>query len=176
MDFLNGSVDIQFIPKAEDVVLTPIQEKYLTVLRIEWAISSAILLLIGIVLMFSIGALQQPFWITLITLTWILLTAGYLFFQTRSFAQYAYALRDKDVTYRSGWIIQKIRTCPFNRIQHSSVSTGFFERKYGLATLILYTAGTDDADIRIPGLKEADAYAIKEWITQRIIHEEQPGT
>jgi membrane protein YdbS with pleckstrin-like domain len=119
--------------------------------------------------------LQRPLWIILISAGWLFLTIAYSLYQARSFAQKAYALRARDIIYRSGWFVQKIRTCPFNRIQHSSVTMGFFERKYGLATLILYTAGTDDADIQVPGLKEADAYAIKEWITQKIIDEEQPG-
>ena len=176
MDFLNDSVDIQGLPKTEDVVLKPIERTYLTVIRIEWAISSSILLLISIVLVFSIRSLQHPKWVGLISAGWLLLTIGYLIFQSKSFARKAYALRDKDIISRSGWIVQRIRTCPFNRIQHSSVSTGFLERKYGLATLILYTAGTDDADIQISGLKEADAYAIKEWITQQITYEDQSGT
>jgi membrane protein YdbS with pleckstrin-like domain len=176
MDFLNGSVDIQVLPKVENVILTPIEKTYLTVIRIEWAISAGILLLISIVLIFSIRALQQPVWIVLIVAGWLVLTIGYSIFQAKSFAQKAYALRDKDIIYKSGWIVQRIHSCPFNRIQHSSVSMGFFERKFGLATLILYTAGTDDADIRVPGLKEGDAHAIKEWITQKIIDEEQSGT
>jgi membrane protein YdbS with pleckstrin-like domain len=176
MDFINDPIDIVVLPKAEDVVFTPIEKEYLTVIRIEWAISSAVLLTIGFILIFSIESLQQPIWVTIIAVTWFLITVGYLVLQAKSFKQKAYALRDKDVIYKSGWIIQRIRTCPFNRIQHSSVSTGVFERKYGLATLILYTAGTDDADIRIPGLKETQAYTMKEWITQKIVHEKQPGT
>lgn len=176
MDFINASFDIQLLPRAEEVPLTPIQRAYLTVIRIEWAISSTILLILGAVLIFSIKALQQPVYISLIAGGWIILTVGYAFIQAKSFFQKAYALRDKDVIYRSGWLVQKIKTCPFNRIQHSSVTTGLFERKFGLATLILYTAGTDDADLSIPGLKEADATAMKEWITQKIIDEEQRRT
>lgn len=176
MDFLNEPFDIRLLPKAEDVQLIPIERSYLTVIRIEWAITSTILLITGIVLILSIKYLQHSNWIFSIAGGWILLTLGKAFLQTKAFLKKAYALRDKDVIYRSGWIVQKIHTCPFNRIQHSSVSTGLFERRYGLATLILYTAGTDDADLQIPGLKEADAYAMKEWITQKIIHEEQPAT
>ena len=176
MDFLNEPFNIQLLPRAEDVPFIPVERSYLTVIRIEWAISSAILLIIGIVLIFSIQSLQHPLWILIIGGGWLLITISYFFFQARSFARKAYSLRDKDIIYRSGWIVQSISTCPFNRIQHSSVNTGFFERKYGLATLILYTAGANDADLQIPGLKEADAYGIKEWITQKIIHEGQPGT
>lgn len=176
MDFLNEPFNIQLLPRAEDVPFIPVERSYLTVIRIEWAISSAILLIIGVVLIFSIQSLQRPSWILIIGGGWLLITSSYFFFQGKSFARKAYSLRDKDIIYRSGWIVQTISTCPFNRIQHSSVNTGFFERKYGLATLILYTAGTNDADLQIPGLKEADAYGIKEWITQKIVHESQPGT
>jgi membrane protein YdbS with pleckstrin-like domain len=176
MDFINEPFNIQLLPKVEEVALTPIQKSYLTVIRIEWAISSAILLAVAAVLIFSVRSLQQPVWIVAIVTSWIALTIFYAFAQARSVAQKAYALRDKDVIFRSGWIIQKISTCPFNRIQHSSVSTGLFERKFGLATLNLYTAGTDDADLQIPGLKESDAYAMKEWITQKIIHEDERRT
>lgn len=175
MDFINESVDLQVLPKAESVVLKPIESTYLAVLRIELAISASISLFIAIILVFSVPSLQQLRWIVLIAAGWLLLVAAYAVFQTKSFVLKAYALREKDIIYRSGWIIQRTRTCPFNRIQHSSVSTGFFERKYGLATLVLYTAGTDEADIRVPGLKEADAYAIKEWITQKIANEEHAG-
>jgi membrane protein YdbS with pleckstrin-like domain len=175
MDFINEPFNIQLLPKAEEVPLVPIEKSYLTVIRIEWAISSVILLTTAIVIIFSIKALQQSVWIVSILGGWVLLTLGYAFVQTKSFFRKAYALRGKDLIFRSGWIVQKIHTCPFNRIQHSSVTMGFFERKYGLATLILYTAGTDDADLQVPGLKEADAYAIKEWITQKIINEELRG-
>lgn len=175
MDFLNEPFEIRLLPRAEDVPLIPVERSYLTVIRIEWTISSAILLIIATVLIFSLPSLQRPLWMSLIGGAWLLLTLSYFYFQTKAFSRKAYALRDKDVIYRSGWIVQTISTCPFNRIQHSSVNTGFFERKYGLATLILYTAGTNDADLQIAGLKESDAYAIKEWITQKIIHEEQSG-
>lgn len=175
MDFTNDVFDISLLPKAEVVPFISIERSYLTVIRIEWSITAAILLVICSVLLFSIQPLQQPIWIAMIGSGWLLTTCFYFFAQQKAFSSKAYALRDKDLLYRSGWIVQKIRTCPFNRIQHSSVNTGFFERKYGLATLVLFTAGTDDADLSIPGLKEADAYAMKEWITQKIIHEEQPG-
>ena len=173
MDFTNDVFDAGLLPKAEHVPLIPIERSYLTVIRIEWSISAAILLIIAIALVLSIELLQGPLWMSIIFGGWLVLTATYFFVQQKGFYSKAYALRDKDLIFRSGWIVRKISTCPFNRIQHSSVNTGFFERRYGLATLALYTAGTNDADLRIPGLKEADAYAMKEWITQKIIHEEQ---
>lgn len=83
----------------------------------------------------------------------------------------AYAVREKDILFRSGWIVRKIRTCPFNRIQHSSISSGPLERRYGLSTLILYTAGTDDSDVRIAGLPGTEAVTLKEWINKKVTDE-----
>ncbi|HET9276655.1 MAG TPA: hypothetical protein VFN95_00665, partial [Flavitalea sp.] len=71
MDFLNEPFNIQLLPRAEDVPFIPVERSYLTVIRIEWAISSAILLIIGIVLIFSIQSLQHPLWILLIGGGWL---------------------------------------------------------------------------------------------------------
>lgn len=172
MDFLNEPFDVDLLPKSENVVFTPVERVYLTVIKLEAGISSAILLLIAAALIAFIKSVQHPLWISVILGAWLLVTAFYFFLQKKAFEQKAYALRDKDVLYRSGWIVRRIHTCPFNRVQHSSVTSGILERRYGLATLILYTAGTNDADLQIPGLKEPDAHRIKEWITQKIIYEE----
>lgn len=176
MDFLNQPFDIGELPKAEDVPLIPIEKSYLTVLRIEWAITSIVLIIIATALIIAIRPLQNVLWISVIAGSLLLVIFLYSYIQKKSFKQKAFALRDKDLLYRTGWIVQKIHSCPFNRIQHSSVNTGIIERKFGLASLVLFTAGTDDADLHIPGLKESDAHAMKEWITQKIVHEEQPGT
>lgn len=172
MDFLNEPFDVNLLPRSENVVFKPVERVYLTVMLIEAAVSSAVFLLVAGVLITFVRTLHHPLWVALILGGWLLLTVSYFIFQRKAFGQKAYALREKDVLYRSGWIVQKIHTCPFNRVQHSSVTSGIFERRYGLATLILYTAGTNDADLQIPGLKEPDAHAIKEWITQKIVYEE----
>ncbi len=86
----------------------------------------------------------------------------------------AYAIREKDVIYRSGWIIQSTHTCPFNRIQHSAVTIGPFEKRFGLASLVLYTAGSNEADLRIRGLQEATAWTLKNGSPKKIADE--PGT
>ncbi|WP_350340360.1 PH domain-containing protein [Paraflavitalea speifideaquila] len=59
---------------------------------------------------------------------WVLITAAWYWLQEKAFSNKAYAIREKDVIYRSGWIIQSTHTCPFNRIQHSAVTIGPFEK------------------------------------------------
>lgn len=175
MIFQNNEVDMALLPKAEEVELIPIEKEYLKVMRIEWLIISVILLIATGVLMFLSPALQRlPANIFLVAFV-LLVIIVYFLFQTMAFKKKAYGLREKDIIYQNGVIIQQTSICPFNRIQNSSVSSGPFERKYGLATLHLYTAGTTGADIHIKGLKEETAQNIKEYIAKKI-SDEEPAT
>ncbi|MBA2498972.1 MAG: PH domain-containing protein [Chitinophagaceae bacterium] len=175
MIFQNSTIDMALLPKAEEVELTPIEKDYLKVMRLEWLLISGILLLASGFLVFIVPPFQTfPGYIFIIA-AFILIIVFYYILQTLAFKKRAYALREKDIIYQNGIIIQQTSICPFNRIQNSSVSTGPFERKYGLATLHLFTAGTSGADLHIKGLKESDAQSIKEWIAKKTADEE-PAT
>lgn len=171
MDFLNEAVLPESLPLAEAVPLIPLTPDYRKVLRLEWAITILFLLAVLVLLTVFVERLQQPVWISIAGGAWLLLAAGWFFLMEKSLQNKAYAIRDKDVIYRSGWIIRSTHTCPFNRIQHSTVTMGPLERKFGLARLVLYTAGSNDADLSIPGLTQATAQQLKEWITKKIADE-----
>jgi uncharacterized protein len=171
MDFLNQPVLPESLPRAETIGLIPLSPDYRKVLRLEWLIVVLILLLAIVVLFVLIKPLQQPLWMAVAGGGWLLLAACWYTLMDRSLVNKAYAIRDKDVIYRSGWIVRVTHTCPFNRIQHSTVTMGPLERKFGLARLVLYTAGSNDADMSIPGLTEAAAQSLKEWITKKIADE-----
>jgi len=91
----------------------------------------------------------------------------------KSFTRKAYALRDKDILYRSGWLVQRLSVCPFIRIQHCSINAGPFERKLGLASISIHTAGTDGADLKIPGLQQETAHALRDFIMKKTTANEQ---
>lgn len=171
MDFLNEPVLAESLPRAEEVRLTPLSPDYRKVLRLEWGIYMLILFLLIAVLFVVVKPLQQLLIMLIGGAGGLLVASAWYMQMERSFLSKAFAIREKDVIYRSGWLIQSVHTCPFNRIQHSSVSMGPLERKYGLARLVLYTAGSNDADMSIPGLTEAEAQSLKEWITKKIADE-----
>lgn len=171
MDFLNEPVLPESLPRAEVIVLTPLSPDYLSVLRLQWGIVMFIILAAFIILIVFIPPLQQAIIMGLAGAVWLLVAAAWYVLMNKSFAYKAYAVRDKDVIYRTGWIVQTTHTCPFNRIQHSTVTMGPLERQYGLARLVLFTAGSSNADMSIPGLTEAEAQSLKEWITKKIADE-----
>ena len=60
---------------------------------------------------------------------------------------------------------------PFGRVQHIDVHQGPIERAYGLATLVLHTAGTHNASVALPGLGHDDALAMREDIRAHVKRE-----
>lgn len=51
---------------------------------------------------------------------------------------------------------------PRARIQHIEVNHGPLARRFGIATLKVYTAGTHFAEIRVPGLAKTQALALRD--------------
>ena len=56
---------------------------------------------------------------------------------------------------------------PRSRIQHTDVTQGPYERRFGLATLVVYTAGTENASITIEGLSHETALAVRDALLAR---------
>ena len=73
------------------------------------------------------------------------------------FKKRKYALREKDIIYSSGYIVNNTTTLPLNRIQHLEITRSFMARRLGLATLKIYSAGESGGDIAIKGLLNAIA-------------------
>ena len=57
---------------------------------------------------------------------------------------------------------------PLGRVQHIDVHQGPIARRWDLATLTVHTAGTANAQVSLPGLKNADALAMREAIRLHI--------
>lgn len=67
----------------------------------------------------------------------------------------------------SGVVWRARVSVPRSRVQHIDVSQGPIERSYGIATLSLYTAGTEHSKVDLPGLDHAVALAIRDGLLPR---------
>ncbi|MPY87062.1 MAG: PH domain-containing protein [Luteitalea sp.] len=63
---------------------------------------------------------------------------------------------------RRGAIWKRAIVVPRSRIQHVDISQGPLERLYGLATLVVYTAGHSHARVPLPGLALPRARSIRD--------------
>lgn len=69
--------------------------------------------------------------------------------------------------YEHGWLWRHHVSVPRSRIQHTDVTQGPYERRFGLATLVVYTAGTEHASIPIEGLSHETALAFRDALLAR---------
>jgi uncharacterized protein len=166
--FTNQNISPDELPKVETIEFHPLEPDFLKVERISVMIILAVILIAASSL-FMIFDNFKDLLVVIPALFVFLLFAAFLFVSTEiSFKFSGYALREKDIVYRSGWIIRKERIVMLNRIQHVSVQSGPIERKYGLSSVSLFTAGASDADFTIKGIKAETAGQIKKWISNRL--------
>ena len=75
-----------------------------------------------------------------------------------------YAVREHDIHFQTGWIFQKRTSQPIMRIQHIEIERGPIERKAGLATLQVFSAGGSNHTFEIPGLLHEKAIELRQFI------------
>lgn len=90
----------------------------------------------------------------------------------RSTKRMRYLLREQDINLQRGFLFWKMVSVSSNRIQHLEVRQGPVERRFGLSTLVIYTAGTHGSDLKIPGLTLAKAQQLKSQLLNNINAEE----
>jgi uncharacterized protein len=75
-----------------------------------------------------------------------------------------YLVDDQRIEIRRGVYFRVVISVPRSRVQHTDVSQGPVERRYGLGTLVVYTAGTDHAMVALSGLEHGLALRIREHL------------
>jgi hypothetical protein len=92
------------------------------------------------------------------------------------YARFSYAFDPEHIEIRRGVIWRTLTSVPKSRVQHIDVAQGPLERRYGLATLSIYTAGTEYARVDLPGLTYARAVDIRDRLLPGHDRETDDGT
>jgi len=171
--FENIQIDINSLPRQDDVQFTHLQGSYLLVSMISLGIFWTLAFLLAYLgpEIFDISFLDefaQFIYFGLLIAALLSFLLAYLGFKKKG-----YALREKDIMYKSGLIWKAITTIPFSRIQHCEVKEGPIERLFGLSSLHIYTAGGSSSDIDIPGLYPQQAQDIKSFVLKKINTEDE---
>lgn len=165
-DFTNETLDIDALPKYEEVVLNAINRKYWRVVLLNIAIFLFIFAAaIGIVLFFLEGS--RPY-LYVTTGSYLLFSILLIALYRTSIKRIGYAIREKDLIYKSGIISISTSIIPFTRIQHITLNEGIFSRMFQLGSLHVFTAGGISGSITIPGLDINLAKTIKEELNRQL--------
>ena len=82
----------------------------------------------------------------------------------RAYEHTSYRVDDQGIEIRRGVYWRVVINVPRSRVQHIDVSQGPIERRYGLGTLVIYTAGTEHAKVELEGLEHGRALQIREHL------------
>jgi membrane protein YdbS with pleckstrin-like domain len=75
---------------------------------------------------------------------------------------WGYEVRDDSLYLVRGVLTRRVSSVPFVRVQHVDTRRGPLERFVGLASVVVYTAGSRGADITVPGLTPDRATELRE--------------
>jgi membrane protein YdbS with pleckstrin-like domain len=165
-NFTNNTIDLNRLPRFEDVQMTALHPSYWQVILAHIVIFFAIIGagMIGMLLFVSeLSGMELGFSIAYLVV--LILT---ILLSRISFMKKGFAFREHDVLYRSGIIATSTIVIPYNRIQHVAMHEGWISRIFGLAAIAIFTAGGSSSDISIPGIRKEQAEDIKQLLMGKI--------
>lgn len=136
--------------------------------RVVWALRSATgALIFAFVATVAGFLLRQVFWPGPVAFA-VVFALGVAFAVAR-YRTWRYRVREDSLFLDRG-VLTKVRTVvPYVRIQHVDSRRGPIERTFGLASVVVYTAGSRGADVTIPGLTPERAEDLQTRLKQLAI-------
>ncbi|EAR11603.1 putative unknown membrane associated protein [Polaribacter irgensii 23-P] len=165
-DFFQNNTVTTF-PEVAKIDFKSIHNKYFKVIVIQTTLLFVALFLVAFIINYKAVVILNfdVFWLyTLLSLAFITV----LFLKVIGFKKRKYAVREKDISYKKGVLLQSLTTVPFNRIQHVEIDQGPIARYFGFVSLSVFTAGDSSDDLKVPGLLKEEAEQIKEFISTKI--------
>jgi len=147
----------------------PVDPRYMDLRRMGMRIfaaaaACATLLVVAIVVA---AADDLRAWIAIpLAVAWLIFVGALVWHAERwpalTYPHLPYRAEPAGLAIRHGVYWRNVMRVPRSRIQHTDVSQGPLERRYGLGTLVLYTAGTTHARVALPGLGYDVAVALRD--------------
>lgn len=166
--FNNEQVGLSRLPQVDKLDVIRLEPSYKMVRYITSALTGMAIIFVAFLFVIfepELGAITLPSFFLI-----ILLSVWNIMYHGISFPYMGYAIRERDITYQSGWLWKSMTTIPFNRVQHCDVRQGIIDRQFGLAKLTIYTAGGQHTEVLIPGLSPDTAEKLKAFILHGTEH------
>ena len=106
---------------------------------------------------------------------WALLFVRAMIWPRLHFARTRYRLTEVALEIRRGVLFRSWNAVPRSRIQHTDVSSGPIQRRFGIATLIVHTAGTSNASIGLSGVSQEVAESPRDELMRGLLEREGDG-
>ena len=150
------------------VPLNPLERGYLHVMRVRALVRAAILVVpVSAAAMFGDAFVPEEVfawrWVAMgvaaaLALWMVAIAPG------RRWRHWGYAFTGSELHVARGWLTKVHAIVPVSRVQHIDVVQGPIERAFGVATLVLFTAGTSLNVVTLPGIRRGKAEEIRDSI------------
>jgi uncharacterized protein len=147
--------------------LEPVEPGYKNVLRVRLAVFWLALWAAGTVL--DQVALKETDFAGFPTMAIPILAAtAVIAAPRRIYDRLRYRLTERMLQVVRGWLFHVDTVVPLVRVQHIDVTRGPLEKMFGVATLVVHTAGTHNSIVTLPGLAPERAAAIRDIIRDHV--------
>ncbi len=153
---VNQPIDIAGLPQLDDGDFVGVSPDYLKMAAIPFRIIQLIVVFATVV-----AAILLSPWLILAGLVLVAQVQLVPVFRRLAYPYLGYLAREHDFSVRYGLINRTVTTIPFKRIQNSVVNQGPLERRFGLSTLRISSAG---GSLSIPGMPFEDASRLRAFV------------
>jgi uncharacterized protein len=157
-------------PPIADGTLRPLDARYVDLQQQTGWIAAAVLAAIAMPVSLVLAIVMGMTWwsvsmiVAVVLGTLVFLTWWLIAWPPVSYRFVSYRVDADGLEIRSGVYFRSVTTVPKSRVQHTDVSQGPLQRKFGLATLTVHTAGTENAQVQLPGLPHDVALRIRDHL------------
>ena len=175
MEFQNQQVRERQLPRFAHVSYTPLARRFAllrlgvvtAICLLTLAVATGIATIVHIVepellSVPGVGNATTVIWMVLMSIVFLMVLPGWFVFASARVIRYA--LREHDIIMQSGLFWKKEIIQPLKRVQHVEVTRGPLDKRFGIANVKLFSAGTGLSTFRIPGLEESLAERIRQYV------------
>jgi membrane protein YdbS with pleckstrin-like domain len=145
----------------------PVEPGYKTALRLRSAIFWSIVVVATLILDRAVLA-DTPLAGALPIIAFVIGLASVIFFPAKTYRRLRYRLTDRVLQVTRGWTFHTDTVVPLVRVQHLDVVRGPIDKMFGIATLVVHTAGTHNSIVTVPGLAPDRAAEIRDIIREQV--------
>ena len=167
----NRQISLDNIDRVENLAFAPLEKKYLKAHTAATALAWLGLMLLPLFILLADELDGRS--LIVICAEAVLLAAGLvnLAILPKAYAYKGYAVREHDITYRSGIVFPKTVTIPFCKVQQVSVRQNPVSRMFGLYAVDVVSGAQMLAETVIPGLTREKAEEVKSLLIERTRNE-----
>lgn len=156
------------VSPVEELHYEPVDRRYRTVQLVLTVLGYLLLAVLALLLLL----LDDSVWMILAESIIIVALVTNLIIVRKAWSFKGYALREYDITYRSGIIFPTITTIPYKRMQQVSVKQNPVSKIFNLYSVEVVNGAQALSSLTIPGLTEERAALIKSIVIERMRYDQ----